>query len=236
MRRYAGLLVALAALLLTARVVASAGHTAYLPILRAGPPEGPPFPVAPTAPADPTAAPTEPTVPGDPSPTATPSIAAPTATVTSAPSVEPTATATQTPSATAIPPTATPDALARVVDLINGERTSRGLGPVARSTLLDAAAQGHSEDMASHDLFSHTGSNGSSVADRLHAVGYSWRSCGEIIAAGYTTPEGAVQGWMGSDGHRAIILTAGLTEIGVGLAFDADSAYRYYWTADFATP
>ena len=51
MRRYAGLLVALAALLLTARVVASAGHTAYLPILRAGPPAGPPFPVAPTAPA-----------------------------------------------------------------------------------------------------------------------------------------------------------------------------------------
>jgi hypothetical protein len=87
--------------------------------------------------------------------------------------------------------------------------------------------------MASHDLFDHTGSNGSYFADRVSAAGYPWRAVGENIAAGYPTAAAVVAGWMGSPGHRAIILSAAYRHFGVGYAFGASTTYGHYYTADF---
>ena len=47
------------------------------------------------------------------------------------------------------------------------------------------------------------------------------------------------KGWMGSSGHRENILTAGFTDLGVGLYYLASDSgstnYHYYWTQDFAS-
>ena len=53
---------------------------------------------------------------------------------------------------------------------------------------------------------------------------------------GYSSPEGVVQGWMKSPGHKANILGADYTEIGVGYAFGEACDYGSYWTAVFASP
>jgi uncharacterized protein YkwD len=128
----------------------------------------------------------------------------------------------------------------RVVELTNFQRSQAGLAPLKLNEKLSKAAYAHSRDMALNDYFSHTGSDGSDVSDRVRSTGYRYLNAGENIAAGYTTPEDAVQGWMNSPGHRANILFPDVKEIGVGfysLSNDSGKApFQYYWTQDFATP
>ncbi|MAU01606.1 MAG: SCP-like extracellular [Anaerolineaceae bacterium] len=127
-----------------------------------------------------------------------------------------------------------------VVDLINAERVSAGCDPLQVNIKLVAAAQGHSEDMALNDFFSHTGSNGSSPGQRIAGQGYSYSTWGENIAAGYGNAASAVNGWMNSSGHRANILNCNFEETGVGYYFlsndPGDENWRHYWTQVFASP
>lgn len=126
-----------------------------------------------------------------------------------------------------------------VLELINDERQDQGLPAYTTDSRLRSAALVHATDMACNDFFSHTGSDGSSPADRVSAQGYSWSSVGENIYAGsgsYGSPSSAFQGWMNSPGHRANILSSTFTQIGVGYVYFADSQYRNYYVTVFATP
>ncbi len=137
-------------------------------------------------------------------------------------------------------PTATtqpiPSPAQQVVDLVNQERAKAGCLPLAVSAQLTAAAQGHSQDMATNDFFSHTGSNGSSPWQRIEATGYRYSAAAENIAYGASTAAAVMQMWMGSSGHRGNILNCGLREIGVGYATHPNTSNTPYWTQDFATP
>ena len=132
------------------------------------------------------------------------------------------------------------DFAAQVVELANGHRVDAGCAPLAVDERLVAAAQGHSEDMATNDFFSHTGSDGSSPWDRMQAEGYHWSRAAENIAAGYATPEDVVAGWMNSPGHRANILNCALVDTGVGYVYLTDDGgdvnYHHYWTHLFGAP
>ncbi len=132
--------------------------------------------------------------------------------------------------------TAADDVAQRVVDLTNQERAKAGLPPLTLDPALSSAALAHSQDMADHDYFSHTGSDGSTVDQRIKAAGYSplW-AYGENIAAGQPTPEDVVSAWMSSAGHRANILNSGYEHIGVGYVYAAGTPYGYYWTEDLAS-
>jgi uncharacterized protein YkwD len=127
-----------------------------------------------------------------------------------------------------------------VFDLVNAERTMKGCAPLRLSVQLTAAAQGHSQDMAVNDFFTHTSSDGRSPWDRIRATGYEYWSAAENIAAGYSTAASAVSAWMNSSGHRANILNCGLEETGVGYYYLSNDKgnvnYHHYWTQDFATP
>ena len=128
----------------------------------------------------------------------------------------------------------------RVLELTNAERAKAGLKPLTLNNQLAEAAQGHSDSMAADDFFSHTGADGSSVGDRVKEEGYEFARTGENIAAGQTTAEQVVEGWMNSPGHRANILNADYTEIGIGyelLENDTGSVnYNRYWTQVFGKP
>jgi len=106
----------------------------------------------------------------------------------------------------------------RVFELTNLERTRRGLAPFIWNETLASAARGHCEDLLRNNMTGHTGSNGSTVKQRVersgitNAMGWS-----ENIAYGQSTPEAMVRAWMNSPGHRANILHANRTHIGVGL-------------------
>jgi uncharacterized protein YkwD len=175
-------------------------------------------------------------------PTAVPTVVvtlAPTA--TPEPTVEPTEEPTQTPTATAEPepePTTSPpdsdssplaDLAAQVVALTNDERARHGCSALRVDDRLTAAAQGHSEDMAERNYFSHDSPEGDGPGERARAEGYPWWS-GENIARGYRSAQQVVDGWMDSDGHRRNILNCESVAIGVGVA---DSSRGLYWTQMF---
>lgn len=107
--------------------------------------------------------------------------------------------------------------------LINQERTSRGLSPLASNAILAKAALGHSKDMVDLRYFAHDSRDGRTVGDRLRAAGYArWNaSAGENLAWGAGkkgTPAAIVRAWMASPGHRADILRPAFREIGLGIA------------------
>ncbi|MFD9970699.1 CAP domain-containing protein [Streptomyces sp. NPDC059011] len=120
--------------------------------------------------------------------------------------------------------------VARVVELVNSERSKAGCSPVKVNAKLTKAAQDHSKDMAAHRNMSHTGSDGSDPGARITRAGYNWSTYGENVAYGYETPEKVMAGWMSSPGHKKNILNCEFKEIGVGLAQPGN-----YWTQDFGT-
>jgi uncharacterized protein YkwD len=129
----------------------------------------------------------------------------------------------------------TPDGLARtaaeVVDLTNRERSAAGLPVLAADPRLTAAAQAHSADMVARDFYSHTDPDGGRPWDRAAAAGAARRTVGENIACGQRSPADVVEGWMNSPGHRANILKADFTHIGIGFAGGGRAGT--YWTQLF---
>lgn len=122
-----------------------------------------------------------------------------------------------------------------VVNLVNQIRASNGLQPLAIDVRLAYSAQTHTEDMTDGDFLSHTGSNGSNPGQRITAAGYPWTGWSENVAAGQTTPQAVVDGWMNSQGHRDNILRATSQHIGVGYASVPGTTYTHYWTQNFGS-
>ncbi|MCF3134976.1 CAP domain-containing protein [Streptomyces olivochromogenes] len=120
---------------------------------------------------------------------------------------------------------------AEVVKLTNRERRGAGLPPLAVDPRLTAAAQAYSADMVARDFYSHTSPEGSQPWDRAAAAGSARRTIGENIACGQRSAAEVVEGWMNSPGHRANILKADFTHIGIGFAGGGRAGT--YWTQMF---
>ncbi len=128
------------------------------------------------------------------------------------------------------------DFRAEVVALTNVERAKVGCAALTRHEALDKSAQGHGDDMAAKNYFSHTGLDGSSPFDRMRLAGYPSNSGrAENIAAGYDNAVAVVQGWMNSEGHRKNMLNCAYRSIGVGYAYSANAQWRHYWVQNFGT-
>jgi uncharacterized protein YkwD len=108
--------------------------------------------------------------------------------------------------------------------------------PLSLAPALARAARAHSQDMARHDFFSHTGSDGSTPGERVTRAGYRWKLVGENIASGVRTPREVVAGWLASPHHCANIMTAGFRQMGVAFAVNPASTQLIDWTEDFGTP
>ncbi|MBR1852154.1 MAG: CAP domain-containing protein [Lachnospiraceae bacterium] len=117
----------------------------------------------------------------------------------------------------------------RIVELVNEARAQAGLQPVTLRQDLTAVAQLRAKETVT--LFSHTRPNGSSCFTALGEYGVSYRGAGENIAYGQRSPEEVMEGWMNSSGHRANILNANFTSIGVGYYQSANGVK--YWSQMF---
>jgi uncharacterized protein YkwD len=125
---------------------------------------------------------------------------------------------------------------ASIVQLINSYRTagcncgSEGYfapaPPVTWNDILENAAKAHSSDMSTNKFFSHTGSDGSTLGERIKRLGYNWTSCAENIAMGYKNDEQVFNGWINSPGHCRNIMLPDIKEIGLARVGD-------YWTLLF---
>jgi len=110
--------------------------------------------------------------------------------------------------------------------LVNNARSDEGLEPLVLNDALNEAAYEHSLEMETNNYFSHTGLDGSSYLDRTTLSGYTGFPTGENIAKGQKNTEAAFNSWINSDGHKANILKANSTEMGLGVS-------GVYWTQIF---
>ncbi len=103
-----------------------------------------------------------------------------------------------------------------VLRLVNVERTKQGLNPLQMDESIRQVARAKATDMYRNNYFDHTSPTYGSPFDMLKQYGISYKSAGENIAKGQTTPQEVVNSWMNSPGHRANILNAKYTHIGIG--------------------
>ena len=115
-----------------------------------------------------------------------------------------------------------------VIRLVNQIRAENGLSALSYNWELARVARYKSQDMKDNGYFSHTSPVYGTPFQMIKNFGISYRSAGENIAKGYATPQAVVNAWMNSSGHRANILNAGYTQIGVGYVADGN-----YWTQMF---
>ncbi|MFK7744565.1 MAG: CAP domain-containing protein [Roseobacter sp.] len=95
---------------------------------------------------------------------------------------------------------------------LNDFRASQGRSTVTYSETLHAAALTHARDMVSGRFFSHTGSDGSDIAQRVSRTGYGWCRVAENIAQGQADLAEVMTDWANSPGHRANMLLEDVTE------------------------
>ena len=115
-----------------------------------------------------------------------------------------------------------------VIRLVNEIRAENGLKPLTYDWELSRVARYKSQDMKDNRYFSHTSPVYGSPFQMIKSFGLTYRTAGENIAKGYATPQAVVNGWMNSSGHRANILNASFTRIGVGYVASGN-----YWTQMF---
>ncbi|MFE6056895.1 CAP domain-containing protein [Kitasatospora sp. NPDC056446] len=102
-----------------------------------------------------------------------------------------------------------------MLNAVNAERGRVGAPALRLDDRLSAAAQRHANDMASHDLTQHDGTDGSSPWDRIRDAGFTSRASAENVTPGNSVAE-AMQMWMNSPHHRDNILGTAYNCIGIG--------------------
>lgn len=113
---------------------------------------------------------------------------------------------------------------------INAMRMENGLEPLQTAPLLQEMCQERADELTKS--YSHSRVNGDAWYTILTDYGIDTNCfAGENIAAGYDTPEGVVEGWMNSAGHRRNILNTNYEYFAVGVSYYENDPeyYFYYW-------
>lgn len=137
-----------------------------------------------------------------------------------------------------------------MLDLVNEERTSRGLSALVLDKTLNYSADAHSRWMLDNNVFSHTGVNGWSPTQRMQDAGFdfsgTWRTAENIAAQSERGEPGLFDdvydlhlALMNSEGHRENILTPDLQVIGIGIqvgnfTYTGGTYYSVMVTQNFA--
>ncbi|WIJ24693.1 CAP domain-containing protein [Devosia sp. RR2S18] len=113
---------------------------------------------------------------------------------------------------------------AEILTAINAVRKANGAPPWTYNASLENAARAQARLMAQKNTLSHN--LGVTLRQRVTTAGYLG-AVGENVAKGYTSLEGAIQGWMNSSGHRSTLLSPKFTEF--GLAAARGPGGKLYW-------
>jgi uncharacterized protein YkwD len=121
---------------------------------------------------------------------------------------------------------------ARAAGATCGSQSFGAASPLTMNPALRCAARVHSKDMSDRSFFDHTNPDGEDPFVRMDRAGYSYFTAGENIAAGQSSPQEVMAGWMDSPGHCSNIMNPDFTEIGVG-TFEGPGQFRFLWTQTF---
>jgi len=123
---------------------------------------------------------------------------------------------------------------AAAASMISGYRSNNGLPAVTLDPELTRLAEAQAALMAKRDKLDHNA--GKPFVVRLKASGYDAKRAAENIGAGYHTLAEAFSGWRDSAPHRANMLLAGATRIGIAAIYTPTSKYKVYWALILAEP
>jgi hypothetical protein len=104
-------------------------------------------------------------------------------------------------------------------------RVRTGCGVIGDDPRLTSAAQRHADDMLRNGVNGHIGSDGSSPQVRITDAGYRTPYSGEVVFWGTGSAANASEAldlWMQSPPHRAIILNCAYTAAGFATASDGN--------------
>ncbi len=118
--------------------------------------------------------------------------------------------------------------VAEVFRLVNVERAAVGLSALQWHDSLMDAAQFKSDEMSELKYFDHSSPVYGAFTGIIKKFGVSFRTAGENIAWGQSSPSSVMSSWMNSSGHKANILSTQYTHIGIGY-----NAEGRYWTQQF---
>jgi uncharacterized protein YkwD len=113
-------------------------------------------------------------------------------------------------------PIVRPDLEENMLQLVNQERTKRGLSPLGADPEMTQVARAHSRDMFARGYFAHFTPEGKSPFDRMNDAHVRYATAGENLALAHSLSI-AHNGLMNSPGHRANILSPSFGRVGIGI-------------------
>lgn len=124
-----------------------------------------------------------------------------------------------------------------LLKLINEEREALFMSPLKWDESLARAARYHANDMAQQNYLMHESYDLIDgqlilVADADRRIGQFQSKSnvyGEAIAGGTTTAKSTLLRWIGQDEEYDVLFSEDNKAVGIGLAYDPDSDYGYYW-------
>ncbi len=113
----------------------------------------------------------------------------------------------------------------RLLALVNRDRIAAGLPALLWDDRVAAVARGHSEEMRRTKIVAHISPTTGSAADRVRVAGIKTAVVLENVARSYGIAE-AHAGLMNSPGHRANVMSATATHIGIGVVLGDEVSGR----------
>ncbi len=114
---------------------------------------------------------------------------------------------------------------AALLCLVNSERAAVGAPALRIDPQLENAASAYAARLVAERFFSHVDPAGGALAGRIAASGYSRGrdlfGAGEDLAWGAGmrgNPAGTVAAWLGSAGHRSVMLDPRYRDVGIGVS------------------
>lgn len=115
-----------------------------------------------------------------------------------------------------------------ILDLVNQHRASLGLNQLEQLNIVSNVADTHTDYMIENDQVSHDNFN-ERVA--LLTTNANAKSVGENVAFGFSSAQGVFNGWLNSDGHRAVMEDPDYSHFGISIEKNASG--RNYFTQIF---
>jgi uncharacterized protein YkwD len=112
-----------------------------------------------------------------------------------------------------------------ILDLVNAHRLQLGLTALKPLSIVSVTADEHTNYMIkvgqlNHDNFQE---RSKTLMEKAKA-----KQVGENVAFGYSTAEGAVNGWLNSESHRALIENPNYTHFGISTEKCKNSGRNYF--------
>lgn len=121
----------------------------------------------------------------------------------------------------------------KILKIANEFRAEKGIAPLKLNKELTTVACARAEEIAWSGRHSHYRPNGKYCFSIMEDAGITSGLAGENIGWGFSTAEDVCQAWKDSQSHYENIMNPDFTEIGIGVAPDADPSANYCWTQLF---